>query len=208
LQVEELEVMIEPGFTENCYILTSSKEPDHVVIIDPGAQAEKVAQAVGPRIVDSIILTHRHHDHTGAASALVKKTGAQVFAHRLDADEITSVDQERYSFESTEPDPVESVTIVEDGDRIPVGTESLLVIHTPGHSIGSICLYNEPDGILIAGDTLFFEAVGRTDFPTGDARQQQESLKKLAKLPDETRVYPGHDVGTTIGHERRYGYLR
>jgi glyoxylase-like metal-dependent hydrolase (beta-lactamase superfamily II) len=103
--------------------------------------------------------------------------------------------------------PVKVARAVDEGDSIPVGAQKLSVLHTPGHSIGSMCLYDEASGILIAGDTLFYGAVGRTDLPTGDGAQQKESLKKLAQLPDETKVYCGHDEDTTIGREKRYGYL-
>jgi glyoxylase-like metal-dependent hydrolase (beta-lactamase superfamily II) len=157
--------------------------------------------------VDGIVLTHRHFDHIGALGELLERTGAPLYAHPLDeaiAPE-DSWNQHPSGLQRAYMPPI--TTLVEDGDSIPVGATALEVIHTPGHTIGSICLYNETSGILLAGDTLFYESVGRTDFLTGDAQQQKTSLRRLAQLPDAVVVYPGHDRSTTIGHEKHYGYL-
>ena len=95
--------------------------------------------------------------------------------------------------------------MVKDGDIIEVGSMKCKVIATPGHSIGSTCYYFEEDDVLISGDTLFFESVGRTDFPTGDAGALRMSVEeKLFALKDEVKVYPGHGDFTTIGHEKQY----
>jgi glyoxylase-like metal-dependent hydrolase (beta-lactamase superfamily II) len=208
VQVELLEVTIEPGFTENAFLVAAADGSGLVAIVDPGAQPDKIMKAVGERTVESIILTHRHSDHIGALAALAKRTGAKVYAHKLDADVISNPPQRDRSDDNFGFEPVAITTIVEEGDTIPVGSGSLEVLHTPGHTIGSMCLYGKEDGILIAGDTLFYEGVGRTDFPTGSVKQQIESLKKLAKLPAATKVYPGHDQLTTIDHEKHRGALR
>jgi glyoxylase-like metal-dependent hydrolase (beta-lactamase superfamily II) len=208
MYVERVEVAIAPDFTENCYLVSEGPEATHVVIVDPGAEAKKILSAVGDRTVDSIILTHRHYDHIGALKKLVRVTGAEVIAHSLDADAIAHPELpplkllNRAAFKSL------AVTrTVEEGDLIAVGSGQLSVLHTPGHTIGSMCLYDEEGRELIAGDTLFYGAVGRTDLPTGDAVLQRKSIKKLALLPDETIVHPGHDQDTSIGRERQYGYL-
>jgi glyoxylase-like metal-dependent hydrolase (beta-lactamase superfamily II) len=157
--------------------------------------------------VDGIVLTHRHFDHIGALGELLERTGAPLYAHSLD-EAIAPEDSWNEHIAGFRRVYMPSITtLVNDGDLIPVGATKLEVIHTPGHTIGSICLYNEVSGVLLAGDTLFFESVGRTDFPTGDVTQQKTSLKRLAQLPDAVVVYPGHDQSTTIGHEKHYGYL-
>jgi glyoxylase-like metal-dependent hydrolase (beta-lactamase superfamily II) len=207
MQVERVEVEIAPGFIENCYIVSEMRDATHVIVVDPGAQARKILDVIGERTVDSIVLTHRHHDHTGALAALVKATGAGVIAHRLDADALFDPRSTGGSLKTILSRKAAVTRIVDEGDLIAVGNGHLRVLHTPGHTIGSMCLYDEAGAVLLAGDTLFYGAVGRTDLPTGDAAQQRKSLEKLALLPDETTVHPGHDEDTSIGRERRYGYL-
>jgi glyoxylase-like metal-dependent hydrolase (beta-lactamase superfamily II) len=208
LNTERIELGIGPGFTENCYILCDAACPASVVIIDPGAQPERILAAVGTRTVERIICTHRHFDHTGALPQLMQATGAEVVAHALDAVAISDPVTSGAALHRLPTVAVSVSHTVDEGDRVTVGKSSLLVLHTPGHTEGSICLYDEEDGLLFAGDTLFFEASGRTDFPTGSPQQMRESLERLARLPDATIVHPGHDEDTTIGHERRYGVLR
>jgi glyoxylase-like metal-dependent hydrolase (beta-lactamase superfamily II) len=208
MHVQRIEVEIAPGFIENCYIVSETPEAQHVIVVDPGAQSERIRAAVGGRVVDRIVLTHRHYDHTGALLPLVEATGAEVLAHRLDADAL--FDPHSSGARTQSPGARDAVVprVVDEGDLIAVGGGQLRVLHTPGHTIGSMCLYDEEDHILIAGDTLFYGAAGRTDFPTGSAQQQRESLRKLALLPDETTVHPGHDADTSIGREKQYGPLR
>lgn len=207
MQVEVLKLTILPGFIENGFIIAAADGSGKVAIIDPGAQPDKIMKAVGERTVESIILTHRHSDHIGALPALARRTGAAVYAHRFDADVIAKPERRDTTSDNHGFDSVEVTNIVDEGDTIPVGSDTLAVLHTPGHTIGSMCLYSKKDGFLIAGDTLFYEGVGRTDLETGSVSQQRESLKKLAKLPDATKVYPGHDQTTTIEHEKRRGSL-
>jgi glyoxylase-like metal-dependent hydrolase (beta-lactamase superfamily II) len=208
MYVERVEVRVAPGFTENCYLVGDTSDAKHLIVVDPGAQARKIRSIIGDRTVDTIVLTHCHFDHTGAVAALVKATGAEVVIHALDLAALSEPPVSRVPLKGVLNKKFEVTRTVEEGDTIAVGAGQLLVLHTPGHTIGSMCLYDEEGSILIAGDTLFYQAVGRTDLPTGDAAQQYESLKKLAQLPDETTVHPGHDADTSIGHEKQYGHLR
>jgi glyoxylase-like metal-dependent hydrolase (beta-lactamase superfamily II) len=208
IQVERVEVEVAPRFIENCYLVSDAPDARQVVVVDPGAQPERIRAALGGRAVERIVLTHRHFDHTGALTALVQASGAEVVAHALDADAVCDPVTSGAVPHGLVPPSTPATATVEDGDCVPVGSAHLRVIHTPGHTAGSMCLYDEEAAVLISGDTLFFEASGRTDFPTGDARQMRESLRALARLPERTVVHPGHDADTTIAHERAHGALR
>jgi len=203
--VEKVEVLIRPGFTENCYIVRSKDIPKEVIVIDPGAQANLIIERLNGRALDRIVLTHRHYDHIGAVDELVEKTGARVLAHTIDAEALRNQIGIGPAVVSRMVKPLNVDDMLEDGDVIVVGNSQLEVLNTPGHTAGSICLYNKDEHILFAGDTMFFEAVGRTDLPGGNAMQQKASIKRLFLLPDKTRVYPGHDAETTIGHEKSWG---
>jgi glyoxylase-like metal-dependent hydrolase (beta-lactamase superfamily II) len=207
MHVQRVEVTIAPGFIENCYLLSDAPGSRQVVVVDPGAQAERILAAVGGRSIERIILTHRHYDHTGALSGLLEKAPVEVVAHRLEAASIPDLDSLPGFLMRPSPQERPVTRTVEDGELVAVGAGQVRVLHTPGHTVGSMCLYDEEGRILIAGDTLFYGAVGRTDFPTGDAEQQRESLGRLAMLPDDTTVHPGHDEDTSIGQERRRGIL-
>jgi glyoxylase-like metal-dependent hydrolase (beta-lactamase superfamily II) len=154
------------------------------------------------------VLTHRHFDHIGALPQILRHADVPLIAHTLEAEAINEHFRKPLAALRSLFAPVLVSKTVDEGDFISVGDARLSVLHTPGHTIGSMCLYDAEEGVLIAGDTLFFEAVGRTDLPTGDVRQQRGSLKKLSALPEDTRVYPGHDQATTIAHEKEQGFLR
>ena len=207
MRVERVEVTIKFGFTENCYIVSEDENASHVLVIDPGAEPDVILAALSGRTVDAIVLTHRHYDHIGALYDLVKATGAEVIAHELDAEAISTYTGSGLLANLKPLEPVKVTRSVDEGDSISIGTRELKVMHTPGHSIGSMCLYDEADHILLSGDTLFFEALGRTDLATGSAVQQRQSMQKLVCLPDDTVVHPGHDADTNIGYEKRYGSL-
>ncbi|MDR1015584.1 MAG: MBL fold metallo-hydrolase [Coriobacteriales bacterium] len=208
VHVERVEVEVAPGFIENCYLVNDVADARRVVVVDPGAQPERIHAALGGRTVERIVLTHRHFDHTGALSALVQAGAAEVVAHALDADAVCDPVTSGAVPHGLVPPSTPATATVEDGDYVPVGSARLRVIHTPGHTVGSMCLYDEEGAVLLSGDTLFFETCGRTDFPTGNARQMRESLQRLARLPGRTVVHPGHDVDTTIAHELQHGALR
>ncbi len=208
----DVEVMVMGPIDNNVYLISSGED---AMVVDPTANAEAIMKAVGEKKLGAIILTHSHWDHVGAAAKLRQLSGAPVIASAEDAKYI-----ERPVLEGTSrrADPCKVDRTVASGDVVTVGEMQWKVIETPGHSSGSICLFLIPqfgcheDGlpVLISGDTLFAGTTGRTDFERGSKRDMAKSMKKLAKLPDDVVVLPGHGKLTTIGAERRtfalFGY--
>jgi glyoxylase-like metal-dependent hydrolase (beta-lactamase superfamily II) len=204
MKIEKLKLQIGdiPGFITNCYIVSRNQDANECLVIDPADKIDEILAAVGTRKVVAIVLTHRHDDHSAATSQLVEVTGADVYAHELDAQAIMNPQGHYPKFVREKRKPPQITGLLRDGELLVQAGLELKVIHTPGHSIGSICLYSPDDKVLFSGDTLFYGTTGRTDLPTGDARQMHESLRLLAKLDDDVIVYPGHDSNTSIGNER------
>lgn len=186
----------------NCYIAMDEETKD-AIVIDPGARAEKIIAAINDMgaNVKYIVFTHAHYDHIMAAHEVLEATGAKVAIHKDDAyllkkEEVTKFG--RYTtanYVEVTPD-----VILEDGDKIQVGELTFDVINTPGHSNGSICIVCED--VIFAGDTLFKGTCGRCDLVNGDLNKMYVSLKKLADLPGDYRVLPGHESPTTLEYER------
>ena len=176
------------------YIVGCEKEKEGL-IIDPGGSENKIiskAADMGLRI-KYVVNTHGHADHTCGNRAVLSKTGADLVVHQEDANEILRGLNRAFSMVMGKRPSPEAHMLVKDGDFIKIGETGLNVIHTPGHTTGSICLYGE--GNLFTGDTLFVGAVGRTDLKGGSFDILLGSLRKLLALPPETRVWPGHDYG-------------
>ena len=148
-----------------------------------------------------IVSTHGHWDHTGDNAAVAAHTGAEIAVHPLDAHRLTNPEPIWAPFEI--PPSVPAVELAEGGE-IRFGGLGLTVLHTPGHTEGSVCLWDADDGLLFSGDTLFAAGWGRTDLPGGSAEQMVESLSRLATFDDATTVLPGHGRETTIGRERQW----
>jgi hydroxyacylglutathione hydrolase len=146
-----------------------------------------------------IISTHGHWDHIGDNAAVAEHTGAQIAVHPLDRDRLTDPKPLWAPFPI--PPSVPAVELAEGGE-IRFGGLRLTVLHTPGHTEGSVCLYDADGGRLFSGDTLFAGAWGRVDLPGGSAEQMADSIGRLAGLDDPLRVLPGHGPATTIGRER------
>jgi len=176
------------------------------IVIDPGAHAARIWDAIQQADVriTGIVLTHGHFDHIGAADELLRHTNAALYAGSAEADVLKDPNINASALHTRTPISIAAYAPLNDGDTLSIGTHSLRVIATPGHTVGSVCLYNEAEGHLFSGDTLFRRSVGRADFPTGDEAALIASIQnKLFPLPDETMVHPGHGEGTTIGYERQ-----
>jgi len=190
----------------NCFIL-GCEETREGVVIDPGAEPEKIVRAItalGLRIV-CVINTHGHFDHVGGNSKVLEKTGAPLLIHQGDAHFLTSVKEVAAMYGVTTEDSPRPDRFLEDGMLLPFGNYQMEVRHTPGHTPGGCCLYLAAQGMVITGDTLFADGVGRTDFPGSSHEALLEGIRtKLMPLPDATKAYPGHGPATTIGHERRH----
>lgn len=184
----------------NCFLVSDGGGGPLIVVDPAGGDAELLA-AIGTRPVEAVVLTHGHFDHLGAVRSVLTATGCPLLVHEADARAITSAERSggaMFGFDYTAP---AADRLLVDGDFVQAGGLRMTVIHTPGHTPGSICLLGE--GHLLSGDTLFAGSVGRTDFPGGDPQAMRRSIGLLANLPDETRVYSGHGPDTTIGRERR-----
>ena len=187
----------------NCYIV-GCEETKEGAVIDPGGDAERIlaeVERLGLKI-KYVINTHGHFDHTLANKEVVKATGASLAIHSAGAPALTKGGGALFFGIIGKASPPAD-TILEEGQVLTVGQIDLTVLHTPGHSPGSICLYSEKEGVLFDGDVLFNMGMGRYDLPGGNYGVLMESIHRLLTLPDETTVYPGHGPPTTIGHERR-----
>lgn len=199
----KIEVLILGPIQNNVYLIEGK---EGLTVVDPSCESQQILQAIDDRPVKDIVITHRHHDHVGAAHALREATGAPVIASAIDAPAIAG----EVSLDAGTPFEHCPVDVrVEDRQVIELAGVPWSVMITPGHTEGSMCLFykgetEEDRSILIAGDTLFCGAHGRTDFVGGDPAAMCDSLARLAQLPDETVVLPGHNDLTTIGHEKSW----
>lgn len=188
----------------NCYVVTDEKTLD-CAVIDPGADASTVLDYLESNHLkcSCILLTHGHFDHTGAVDDLMAETGAPLYMCKKD-DGVT-IGGSYYQYNAPK-----GTRFYAEGDSVCVGSLTFTVLETPGHTPGSVtllCTQEGEESLLFTGDTLFRDSCGRTDFPNGSTEQMMASLKRIASLPGDYEVYPGHMSATTLDRERRFNYF-
>ncbi|MBO4283405.1 MAG: MBL fold metallo-hydrolase [Clostridia bacterium] len=197
------------GLGSNCYLFSDDNKTASVVI-DPSAAPETVAPVFGPilKSVRAILLTHAHADHMLALKKWKAATGAPILVGKYDRYALSDPEANVSSLLGLQSgDFGNADRSLEDGEEIAVGSEKLTVLHTPGHTPGSLCFLSSD--ALFSGDTLFaLGGVGRTDFFGGSEDAIEDSISELLALSPSLRVYPGHGPETTIGRERNYHRYR
>lgn len=188
----------------NCSVV-GDEESREALVIDPGDQIEEVLAIVDRHglTVKQIIITHAHIDHVGGAMKLKRATGAPILLNQNDYALLNMLEEQAAWVGMAPPGPVTVDADLDDAGTVRAGKLAASVMHTPGHTQGSVCLYFEPEKMLLAGDTLFAGSIGRTDLPGGSMKNILASLhQRVLALPDETLVVPGHGPLTSIGRER------
>ena len=191
----------------NCWLVYDEKS-NEAAIVDSCAFDEKIStkkeiEALGCN-VKYVLLTHGHFDHLLGTYGVQQTYGASVAVHRADVPMLSDAGLNLARVNGAENvfNPVTPDIIVEDGDSLFLGENEIKVIHTPGHTKGSVCYIIENEKVMFSGDTLFCRTVGRTDFPGGSTEELKESLKKLVALDGDYRVLPGHNRETNLDSER------
>lgn len=187
----------------NCSIVGDS-EAGEAMVVDPGGDLVKIREILAAKGLKctQIVVTHAHLDHIAGARRLSQMTGAPVFYNQLDLPLVEMMDVQASWLGVGVPEVAPPDASAEEGMKVTAGSIVGEVMHTPGHTEGSVCLYFPAQSLLLAGDTLFKGGIGRTDLPGGDTKKILASLRgRLTGLPQETRVIPGHGAETTIGDE-------
>ena len=188
----------------NCTIL-GDEEAGEAMVVDPGDEVgriERRLKELGLKL-KQILITHGHIDHVGGALKLKRRTGAPILLNENDLPLLKMMEQQAAWVGIETPEVAAPDESLADGMIVGLETIPAQVLHTPGHTQGSVCLHFAPLKLVIAGDTLFAGSIGRTDLPGGNGRQIIDSIRsRLMTMADETRVIPGHGQETTIGEER------
>lgn len=190
----------------NCYIIGDERTRE-VFIVDPGDEPDRILDFVNEDNLETkfIVCTHAHFDHVGAINEIREITKAKIILHKDDLILYKNVEMQGLTWGFDIEPLIEPDIIVSEGYNLEIGDLRFMVLHTPGHSPGSICLYGE--GILITGDTIFAGSVGRTDLYGGDINQLKKSFKRLIELPDNTIILPGHGPESTIMKEKNDNFF-
>jgi len=193
----------------NCSIFGDDGSGE-ALVVDPGDNVARILDVVKQHgwTIKAIVITHGHIDHIGGAKKLREATGAPVWMNEADQEQQDMLDLQAAWLGMRAPERTTVDVPAREGDKLVVGGGEFHVLHTPGHTRGSISLWMPADKKLVAGDTLFRDGIGRTDLPGGDMRAIVDSIRgKLFRLPDETTVTPGHGEETTIAYEKEYNYF-
>jgi len=195
-------IIVVGALETNCY-LVYCEETRACAVVDPGAEHEHIFPEIFEEGLKPVVLinTHGHIDHVGANKDIKEHFGVPIYIHAADGPMLGKAQHLELSLFLGATDSPPADHFIADGEEIRIGNGSLRVLHTPGHSPGSVSLLG--DGFLLSGDTLFMEGVGRTDLAGGSQKQLEKSIReKIMTLPDEIVVLPGHGPHTTIGQER------
>lgn len=199
-----IDVIVTGVLGVNCCLISDGKG---LVIVDPGGNQHEIEAYVNDRKLKplAIVNTHGHFDHIGAVSGLMKKYNIPFYLHDDDAFLLSQGSQVMKLYGLGEMENPKMTSAISHGQRLVFGSIEMEVIHTPGHTPGGCCFYLKNEKMLITGDTLFLESVGRSDFLYSDGDSLLNHIsQRLFTLPDETEVCPGHGEFTSIGHEKKF----
>ena len=202
--LKELKINTWIGDPTNCYIILDEKSKE-IMVIDPAGKADEIIEMINilNGKVKYIYLTHCHGDHIGAVNEIKEKCGGKILIHRYDSEGLNDANINLSNIIDLPKIELEADSRLDDSDLLHLGDLEFRVIHTPGHTRGSTCLYCEKEKCLFSGDTLFRGTWGRTDLPTSNTEDIINSItKKLMLLPDDTMVYPGHGRATMLKDEK------
>ena len=208
LQKMEIKKLVLHPLQTNCYIVKTAEKSG--VVIDPADDGEKILSEAADMGIEirKILLTHGHFDHAGAAAYIKEATGAPVYIHEADVPMLSDGNKALAFFCPQKPfNPCEADCTLKDGDEIEQDGVIFSVMHTPGHSAGSVCYICKNEGgidIMFAGDTIFKDSIGRSDGYSGDYIVQQITLDKLKALKEDYLIYPGHGESTTLLTEKKF----
>ncbi len=201
----EMAIYTVGSLATNCYVLADDITKE-AVIIDPADNADGLMNEIDKKgyKLQKILLTHGHIDHILAADEIRKRLNIPIYAHEAEKVVLEDAQMNLSLMIFRKNITLKADVFVKEGDIINFGSNELEVINIPGHTPGGICFYSKKDNILIAGDTLFYMSIGRTDFPGGNYNDLVNSINdKLFKLPENTKVFPGHGNSTDIGTEKK-----
>lgn len=193
----------------NCSIF-GDETTREAVVVDPGDDIDEILSVLARHelTVKTIVVTHAHIDHVGGAARLKAATGAPVYMNEADFPFYDQIEMQALWLGMDPPERTEIDVAPRDGDVLHLGAAEFTVLHTPGHTPGSMGLWIPGEKKLIAGDTLFRDSIGRTDLPGGDGKKILVSIReKFLPLPDDTLVIPGHGPTTTMGHEKEFNHF-
>lgn len=188
------------SFPMNCYLVENT-QTGGVVIADPGADGARIIQAVGARKPAAVLLTHGHWDHFGAADAVCEHFGVPLYIHAADAPKLTDPRQSVGTEFGDDTRVRTKPTLLTDGQTLRLAGMDIRVLHTPGHSKGSVCYLLPENAGLLCGDTLFDGGYGRYDFPDGDFAELKNSLRRILYMTPRMPAYPGHGGPTFAGRD-------